>query len=287
MPRRAAKSARRRTSAKPRIVVASPRRKSAKRPAARKSATKRPAARKSAAKRAASGRRKPAKKSPAKKSSAKKSPAPAGPNNNLLGAWTVPQATAILKRVVGAFEKRGFGHADKLADRFYHELPDGAILKMKTVRAVAQGRATVLVAEPQTYDHVVRLTSRSDAFQSYDPHDPHGDVGWFAGGSDDEFAVTGSGGDRWWVLNSTLVNHLLYYEKMLSGGRTAHTKTTSTHGGCRDLSHIRKYAARPSPAYSAQSCPGQTRAGKSGEPWTSKPVWNSKLGRNVHRWVRV
>lgn len=51
---------------------------------------------------------------------------------------------------------------------------------------------------------------------------------------------------------------------------------------CQDLSHLKKYKKRPSPARSAQACIGKTMRGNDGKMWTSKKDLNG-----IARWKRL
>ena len=52
--------------------------------------------------------------------------------------------------------------------------------------------------------------------------------------------------------------------------------------GCRNMSHLKKYANRPSPPYPANECPNQTMTGNDGKIYTSVL---DKLGR--FKWMRT
>ena len=103
--------------------------------------------------------------------------------------------------------------------------PRGAVLTMRDVRAVRDGRVSLVVVEPQDYTTTVKLTARSarlrDFYPMTRPKAPAGPKAAKAqtkkGDSVNERtgirkgqgpACTGTGCDRWWVVNPVLVEWL-------------------------------------------------------------------------------
>lgn len=106
--------------------------------------------------------------------------------------------------------------------------PRGAVLTMRDVRAVRDGRVSLVVVEPQDYTTTVKLTARSARLRDFYPmarpvsaptrnKDPRGQKAPKPEDSVNERtglrkgqgpACTGTGGDRWWIVNPVLVEWL-------------------------------------------------------------------------------
>jgi hypothetical protein len=112
--------------------------------------------------------------------------------------------------------------------------PRGAVLTMRDVRAVRDGRVSLVVVEPQDYTTTVKLTARSARLRDFYPMGPtvpKAPTGPKAAtvpkaptvpkkGDRDSVnertglrkgqgpACTGTGCDRWWIVNPVLVEWL-------------------------------------------------------------------------------
>jgi hypothetical protein len=106
--------------------------------------------------------------------------------------------------------------------------PRGAVLTMRDVRAVRDGRVSLVVVEPQDYTTTVKLTARSVRLRDFYPMGPtvpKAPTGPKAAtvpkkGDRDSVnertglrkgqgpACTGTGCDRWWIVNPVLVEWL-------------------------------------------------------------------------------
>ena len=105
--------------------------------------------------------------------------------------------------------------------------PRGAVLTMRDVRAVRDGRVSLVVVEPQDYTTTVKLTARSARLRDFYPMGPPAPpaqtrplVQTSKGGQQDSVnertglrkgqgrACTGTGGDLWWIVNPVLVEWL-------------------------------------------------------------------------------
>jgi hypothetical protein len=128
-------------------------------------------------------------------------------------------------------------HEDTEIPRRIAVPPRGAVLTMRDVRAVRDGRVSLVVVEPQDYTTTVKLTARSARLRDFYPMGPTGPkapTGQKAttgpkaptagpqarpkkGESVNERtglrkgqgpACTGTGCDRWWIVNPVLVEWL-------------------------------------------------------------------------------
>jgi hypothetical protein len=113
--------------------------------------------------------------------------------------------------------------------------PRGAVLTMRDVRAVRDGRVSLVVVEPQDYTTTVKLTARSSRLRDFYPMGPKAPTVPKARpkaqtgpraptvpkkGDQDSVnertglrkgqgpACTGTGCDRWWIVNPVLVEWL-------------------------------------------------------------------------------
>jgi hypothetical protein len=114
--------------------------------------------------------------------------------------------------------------------------PRGAVLTMRDVRAVRDGRVSLVVVEPQDYTTTVKLTARSARLRDFYPMGPTAGPKAPTGpkaatvpkasraqtkkGDQDSVnertglrkgqghACTGTGCDRWWIVNPVLVEWL-------------------------------------------------------------------------------
>lgn len=84
------------------------------------------------------------------------------------------------------------------SSRFYLEnVPQKYALKMSTVRAIESRRLPYAhVIEPQSYEHVSKLSATSDDIENLYRRDPG------------NLAVTGSGGDRWILVTPAFTRWL-------------------------------------------------------------------------------
>ena len=124
-------------------------------------------------------------------------------------------------------------HEDTEIPRRIAVPPRGAVLTMRDVRAVRDGRVSLVVVEPQDYTTTVKLTARSARLRDFYPMGPtagpqtrprastvqkaptvpkKGDrnsvnerTGLRKGQGS---ACTGTGCDRWWIVNPVLVEWL-------------------------------------------------------------------------------
>ena len=88
---------------------------------------------------------------------------------------------------------------NKNEDVFYDSIPAGAYLTTGQVREIAKGKLKVNVLEPQQYNKVVVLDKNHEMFTDKDS-----DIGYFLAGNNNHPALSGSGGDYWYVVNDAL-----------------------------------------------------------------------------------
>ena len=114
-------------------------------------------------------------------------------------------------------------HEDTEIPRRIAVPPRGAVLTMRDVRAVRDGRVSLAVVEPQDYTTTVKLTARSTRLRDFYPMGPKAPTVPKARpkkGDQDSVnertglrkgqgpACTGTGCDRWWIVNPVLVEWL-------------------------------------------------------------------------------
>jgi hypothetical protein len=114
-------------------------------------------------------------------------------------------------------------HEDTEIPRRIAVPPRGAVLTMRDVRAVRDGRVSLVVVEPQDYTTTVKLTARSSRLRDFYPMGPRASTVQKVptvpkkGDSVNERtglrkgqgpACTGTGCDRWWIVNPVLVEWL-------------------------------------------------------------------------------
>lgn len=125
-------------------------------------------------------------------------------------------------------------HEDTEIPRRMAVPPRGAVLTMRDVRAVRDGRVSLVVVEPQDYTTTVKLTARSARLRDFYPMGPtvpkaptgpkaatvsKAPTGPKKGDRDSVNertglrkgqgpACTGTGCDRWWIVNPVLVEWL-------------------------------------------------------------------------------
>ena len=111
-------------------------------------------------------------------------------------------------------------HEDTEIPRRIAVPPRGAVLTMRDVRAVRDGRVSLVVVEPQDYTTTVKLTARSARLRDFYPMGPTVPKAQ-TGPKKGEFvnertglrkgqgpACTGTGCDLWWIVNPVLVEWL-------------------------------------------------------------------------------
>jgi hypothetical protein len=119
-------------------------------------------------------------------------------------------------------------HEDTEIPRRMAVPPRGAVLTMRDVRAVRDGRVSLVVVAPQDYTTTVKLTARSARLRDFYPMGPtvpnaptvpKAPKGPKKGDQDSVNertglrkgqgpAYTGTGCDRWWIVNPVLVEWL-------------------------------------------------------------------------------
>lgn len=144
--------------------------------------------------------------------------APSRPRSGLrLTLLTVAQARRLLQRVQLKYWNTCPHLAvdvvahDLMYERFPHLVspPKAALLRMEDVRGVQAGSFTVVVVQPQSYTKAITLRRTSEVLDKF-----------YALTRQPELAVTGGGGDGWWVLNDPLVRYLRKLDKALDWART-------------------------------------------------------------------
>ena len=110
------------------------------------------------------------------------------------------------------FNKICFGYL--LPEEVYLSPPRTALLKLSTVKKVADRKMKhVWVVQPQGYNSVTKLQCNDTHFEDR-RYDDKNNVGLFHTGKS-RVAQTGDGGDggdKWWIVNDSLIDYLLKTE---------------------------------------------------------------------------